>query len=323
MTVQHGKLVDLGAKLASKPIDLFVGSASFESRCLSVPYSLDVNHIGRAIVGVNLTYKDVVDENFGLLRKHFADRMVELPLAADDPILSADKIASVVGPELSPTPKRIVIDVTAFTRESLLMLLGFLRPRVNSKDELFFVYAHAKEYSVGDPPDKKWLSKGLRDVRSVLGFPGRIIPSRKTHLIVLVGFEDDRALDLIRECEPSVVSLGFGDPSEEGTGPHHLTNLARFKKLRSILGAVNEFSFRAYSPEGTRDGLRSQIDKFLGYNVIVAPMNTKISTIGAALLAFEDEAVQICYAPANIYNVSLYSSPDDDFYLFQLPGFPQ
>ena len=44
-------------------------------------------------------------------------------------------------------------------------------------------------------------------------------------------------------------------------------------------------------------------------------MNTKMSTVGSLLLALENETVQLCYAPANVYNVERYADPDDDYYL--------
>lgn len=174
-----------------------------------------------------------------------------------------------------------------------------------------------------DPPDKKWLSKGLKQVRTVLGYPGILSPSKRSHLIVLVGFEDERAVELIRECEPSMVSLGKGDASEEGTAPHQEANTYSFNRIKHLVGEVNCFEFKAYDAVATMTALREQAQLHADCNVTIAPMNTKISTLGAALLALEDERIQLCYAPPNIYNASKYSLPDDDYYMFELPGFPQ
>ena len=160
-------------------------------------------------------------------------------------------------------------------------------------------------------------------MRSVLGFPGELVPSRKSHLIVLVGFQDERALSLIRQCEPFRVSLGLADENEPATQPHQATNVARFSRLKSILDQVEEFQFKGYDAEATASILQEQIAGAPDLNTIIAPMNTKISTVGAASLALRDSTIQLCYAQPNSYNYQNYSVPDDDYYLFQLPAFPQ
>lgn len=46
-------------------------------------------------------------------------------------------------------------------------------------------------------------------------------------------------------------------------------------------------------------------------NLVVAPMNSKISTLGAALAARVNPDIQLCYAPAVTYNFENYSKPCD------------
>ena len=53
-------------------------------------------------------------------------------------------------------------------------------------------------------------------------------------------------------------------------------------------------------------------------NTVIAPMNNKISTVGAALAALKNPNIQISYAQADIYNVVGYSMPNDDYYLGEL-----
>src|SRR5437870_4126172 len=111
MDVQHGKLTELNNALTEGRIDVFVGSASFEERCLSIPGHLDVSRIEKAIVGINVTYREVVDDSFAAMGNRFEDRLVKLQLFADDPIASADSIAEVVGGALAGGPKRLLVDI--------------------------------------------------------------------------------------------------------------------------------------------------------------------------------------------------------------------
>ena len=320
MRTRHGQLVNLHRDLGGGPIDIFIGSASFERRSLSVPTNLEGGRVEKVVIGVNLTYLDAVKRHFEEMRIHFGSRVEKLELFAEDPVKSAGNISACVGASLTGPPKRMVVDITTFTRETLLMLLDCLVRRKRSGDDVLLVYAHAEEYSVGAAAENKWLSRGIRDVRSVLGFPGIMAPSRPTHLIVMVGFEDERTVDLVEICEPSFVSLGVADEEEGGAKPHQLTHVGRVQRLRKHLHGrlrgVETFTFRAYDAWATASALARQSQVFGGCNVVLVPMNTKISTVGALLFAHGDEAVQICYAPANTYNMERYSEPGADYYVF-------
>ncbi len=50
------------------------------------------------------------------------------------------------------------------------------------------------------------------------------------------------------------------------------------------------------------DALKHECERFKDYNIVIAPMNKKISTIGAALLPLENTDIQLCYVPARYYN---------------------
>lgn len=318
-SVAQGKLNELVDVLPGGKVDLLICCASFEERSLSIPKAVGVDRAGAAIIAVNETYMGAVREGLTKLETIFSSKSQRLIVSSTDPIKSADNIAQTIGPCLAGPPVRILLDITTFTRESLLILLAYFRRSLRACDKLYLAYAHAADYSIGDPVESKWLSKGVLDIRSVLAFPGMMVPSKKTHMIILVGFEDDRALEMIRNSEPSFISLGLGDERDEGTTPHQPTNEHRFKKLRSILGHVDEFRFQAYDPMATKTALEAQAALHPECNVLVAPMNTKISTVGAAIFAFENPDVQLCYATTLVYNVANYSSPGKDYYLFEIP----
>lgn len=308
--------------LGDRPIDLLIASASFESRSLSIPTGLDSRSVRRAVVGLNVTYLESVDEHFRQISEHFDGQVAKLELDADNPVISALNIAQVLGQHRQESPARVLVDITTFTRECLLMVLDYVDRRRQPKDEVLLGYTTAEEYSIGNLVEDKWLSKGVRDVRSVLGFPGRMLPSRATHLIVMVGFENERALELVDICEPTFVSLGVADVGEDSAQPHQETLLNKMKRLedglRGRVTGLETFTFKAYDAEATEGILRRQANAFGPCNVVVVPMNTKISTVGAMLLARREEAVQICYAPANVYNTERYSVPGSYCYLFRL-----
>lgn len=314
----HDLLKHLKANVCKEPIDLFLASLSFEKRCKSVVEALNGFMPNRSVVVFNEKLGSTVKQELAYFKEKLGEGCSFAFIDGDNPLLTADSILETVGKALPDHRARIVIDTTTYTRESLLVLLRFLHEVRDRISKVEFLYAHAKEYSIGDKKEEKWLSKGIREVRSVLGFPGDLLPSRNNHLIVLLGFEDERALNLVREFEPSVISLGVGDRRESGTEPHQDVNDDRCEKLKSVLPSVNLFTFTAYDAFKAKSTIRQQIDKFPGLNAVIAPMNTKISTLGAGLLGIEDTSIQICYAQPNIYNYDRYSLPDDDYYSFAI-----
>jgi hypothetical protein len=205
----------------------------------------------------------------------------------------------------------------------LLILLSLLRIRLKKEDSILFTYASAADYSIGQENQEKWLSKGIKQIRSVLGYPGDPMPSRKFHLLVLAGFEHERAAKLIDTYESAIVSVGFGDEEHSITHEHYENNVAFHKMLCDLYSKVETFTFSLTDPIQTKQAIQAQLQKKPGYNVVVAALNNKISTIGAALAAFDDPDIQLCYAQANHYNYDSYSQPGEEFYIFDIPDFIQ
>ena len=282
---------------------------------------MDVLAVERALIGCNVTYLGAVQGNLTRMRELFGGRMREMRFFADDPVQSALNILGALEGVFEGGAKRVVMDITCFTRETLLMLLWALRNVMRKVDTIEFLYVAAREYASRRRGADRWLSKGILEVRSVLGFPGRMRASQPTHMIVMVGFEFERAAEIVRVCEPSVVSLGFSHPGEIGAAQHQGTNEEVVERLRRVLGNVGSFRFRAYDAAGAREDLLCQMDRFGECNVVITPMHTKISTLGAALVGFEREKVQLCYAPAKIYNVEDYSVAGDYYYRLTVPEF--
>lgn len=177
------------------------------------------------------------------------------------------------------------------------------------------------EYSIGDKNENMWLSKGCVDIRSVLGYPGIVIPTKNTHLIVLVGFEQDRATQLINAFEPMTLSLGYGAPKSSIHEKHHRANVIFYNMVRrmtTIHGDVHSFEFSCENPFACQTTIIEQINRTPDLNVVIAPMNNKISAIGSALSVIKDERVQLCYLQPDRYNYKCYSMPDDRCYLFSI-----
>ena len=194
-------------------------------------------------------------------------------------------------------------------------MIKSIQPKVSS---ITCVYVNASEYCPGQTLSSKWLSKGCGDIRPVLGYPGMLLPSQKTHLIVIVGYEYNRAFDLISALEPNSITLVYGTPEEAITEKDHEAN--RFfndlvEQMTFEFSNVKSITIPCNNPPQTAKALQNLYDEHELDNIVVVSMNNKMSTVGVALSAFKNERVQVCYAPAVIYNETNYSIPGSDCFV--------
>jgi hypothetical protein len=323
------KLSQIAATLKYPP-SLFVCAASFEDRCRIVAEHLDPRYTHKVLIFENTDYAEHIETNAVAIKNHFRANVQRVPIRTDDPLKVADKFRDELVPSINETSGLCLVDVTTFTHEQLLILIRLLIDATPQAD-LKFIYNHASAYSTNTDPDSFWLSKGVAKIRSVLGFPGEMLPSRKNHLLVLTGYEYERAEKLISRLEPNLISLGLGRKDSQGK---NLTEHERNKILNDYLESFVEelsvsitsvcrFEFSTSDPVTARDDILRQCKKFAPYNVLVAPMNTKLSTIGAGLAAVWHPQIQLTYALPITYNLKGYSVPSDTCTLFDLSHYLQ
>jgi len=203
-----------------------------------------------------------------------------------------------------------IIDVSSFRREELLILLAALNSvgaQISSSCDLLYVRAADM--------DRVWLSRNVLAYRSVIGFAGDIWPSRKTKIVILLGFEIDRARAIIENYEPAEVVIGVSSRAESMNEEFNQQNrLFHEDLLRQFAGKCSKFEFSARDPLRTAEELRNALAIDTNTNIIVAPLNTKLSTLGAGLYALENRSAQICYTQIGEYNEANYSKPGTDVF---------
>ena len=309
-----------------KPLDVFICSASFEDRCLVVPRMVERSDaVGSVVVCHSIDHLSAVGGNLGTLNMMFGDSL-GCELNGDDPIANAEEFKRTLSRFFDGQEMRnIGVDITTFTRESLLILLRCLVQFMEPTDALVGFYNRAATYE-GVGKENQWLSRGVREIRSVLGYPGDFMPTQHTHLVILAGFEDDRAFRVATEVEPTVLSLGLPSPVR-GHGAEHSTKmtarrdrwLAQKDRWLSYLGSrIHEFYFHGYSITEGMETIRGIVNREKQMNTVLAAMNTKMSTVAAGVFALHNPEVQISYAQAEVYNYDQYSTAADDVYVFSL-----
>ena len=297
--------------------DLFICSASFEDRCLAVASSIDLRMIETALVCRYSGYAELSEDNNTKLLETMAEKSKGISFDKDAPLSIYDTLYDAIS---ECQPKSVIIDISTFTRETILIILMLFKQEAFKDIEVTLCYVPADRYSDCNGENNTndiWLSKGVNAIRTILGYAGSYTSLKKTLLIVLVGFEKERAEFLISSFEADKLYLGCVPPKESHNEELSRINKANFDRLVSLVGECNVFEFSCRYLQQTHDSLKEIIEANKeDYNIIISPMNNKLSTLAVANVAFEYPDVQVCYASTNQYNTEAYSSPADKVILF-------
>lgn len=301
--------------------DAFIASASFEERSLSITKQI-INKISfnHKFVSIVYTDKDIIGDRYNTFIDQYGFLSIEVN--SMDQIKTVDNIITKINQILETNINAsFLIDISTFRRQTLLILLRLLRNTLGKNNKVQFIYTPAKEYSIGLSESEKWLTKGILEVASVFGYSGIIRPSRPYHLILLMGYEVERASSLINEYEPSKITIGYASKGGSTTEEFYELNKKKFDELLSEFPNAESFEFSCVDIKECKDNVLLQAKKHVDYNVVISPMNNKISTISCGLAAFENDEIQLAIAIPAIYNSENYSTPSDSFYLLDIPQF--
>lgn len=299
-------------------IDLFICSVSFEERACKTSEVIDVNKVNNALVVYNEDEKDCFESNLMLLSEKWNKNSSSLGVSFKDPSNIADILGGFFESFFKVEKGTILLDCTTFTHEGLLIILRFLDNYKDKFSKLKIVYVCAEEYSFDESNEGlKWLTKGIRSIKTVLGYPGIFVPSKQNHLIVLFGFEVERTIKLIEEMDFDKITLCFGSASDSINTKHYNINKKRHEKLSEFYPNADKLEISLRNPQKTKEIILGHVNTD-NYNVVVAPMNNKLSTIGAALAAIKNPKIQLIYTKAKEYNIHAYSKSSNEIYLFDI-----
>ncbi|MDO8990809.1 MAG: hypothetical protein Q7U91_14385 [Sideroxyarcus sp.] len=293
---------------------VFVGCASFEDRCLSIPRSIDIGNIEKALIFRAKEFLFYSERNSNHLASIFKDKFVEVPFSISNPFTVADRISSFLcSGTLCLDSYNVIFDISTFTRESMLIILRYLLINRSALGRVVLLYN-----STANMPDH--LSLGPLALRSVLGYSGIMYPTRPLHLILILGFEIERAREIITRLEPQMLSIAYGKQSGSINSELHDRNSRFLDQMQCAYGStMTAFPISVVDPFETSTDLAEYSLKFNEFNTVISPLNTKLSAIGAGLYCIDNPEAQICYLQMGEYNFSEYSTPSDSFYGYDMP----
>jgi len=212
----------------------------------------------------------------------------------------------------------VVFDITCFPRDVLLIALYALK-KTNRFADTLCTYNLAQDYSIGTPDgQEKWLSKGVASVSPVIGYRGVVSPDKPMQLIALVGFDDQRLLQIAEILSPDSVVFAYGNTNlADRDWLIHQSHQA-VDELVSRFDDTRKESFVCEDGQSVFDLVDKAISERPDYNQIIVPMNNKISTLFAGAYCLRNRDVQICYGGGLIYNHSHYSLESETFFSWEL-----
>lgn len=298
--------------------DVFLASASFEERCISIYNSLkESKNFKYKLVSASMPHEEFIKTNLKIFLENGFDVIeVNNSEQTNSAINILRKIVSILD---SKPNASFLIDITTFTRQTLLILLRLLRNFLTKRNRITFIYTPAEDYSTNLSNKDKWLTKGILNVDSVFGYLGLIRPTRPYHLIILMGYEVERASSLINEYEPSKISIGYADKMNSISEELYEINKEKFNELLAEFPNAEPFEFSCTTILECKKQILERSKKYEEYNVVISPMNNKISTICCALSAFENREIQLSIAIPALYNFENYSVPSKQCFIFELP----
>lgn len=290
-----------------------ISCLSFEDRSLSVAEALASPDLRRWLIIVN---EDIETDITAIREKaealaSGAGVMIEyLRASKRNPLLLADAFVGLADQVAHDQRVRWVADITTMTHEMLLMLVAAADEIVGPWRDLQLVYNVADAYSGDDSPEQKWISRGIHQVRSIVGYPGEWSPGEQTKLVALPGFDSERMRRMVEEIEPDQLMVGIAIPG----GERHVWSVEKNRGIARQLLQTRKgttFDYPALDPLGAVDAVIDVLRDSTG-NILLAPLNSKISTAALGVLVRLKPEWQICYAPAFIYNLN-YATPSDCF----------
>lgn len=298
------KLGDFNIDLKGENDDIFIIAASFEERGIAVAtYLKDDYKCKNAIIYYNEDNCNYI-KNLTLIKEHLKQRSENEIVVKEGSHRNIQKknkimteIAEYCKEHMSNGITNIAVDITSFSRIDLIILLDYLVSYIENV-KIKLLYVSPEEHG-------EWLSKGYSEISNIAGFCGAFDVLKPTALILLSGFEKERPMNLIEAYEPQEVFLGFSNPPvQEAFGERNADSQAELSNYPN----VQQFNFSARDINECCGNIEKIIkEKIFDYNIVVAPLCTKLTAVACFLLAKKYPEIQLVYCYPQEYNYETYS----------------
>lgn len=267
-----------------EPDDVFICCGSPEERCKGTMRKISPNYKANIVFLLRYTNHESqkreqnVKEMKNRLEK--VGKIIEIVVDEEKPIpIINDIIQKIERDATEPGKHRITIDISTIIKWHLLILLKALDLK-NICEEIRFLYTEPEDYvtDLFQP-----LSFGIRKIFPIPTYSGNYDFSKDSLLILLLGYEGDRALALLEEMDPTECLLLIANPAyhKEWEGRAEEMNVG----IINIVGRSKIEYTDSRNPVMVSQQLHKILSnpKYSKYNHIISPLGTKPQTLGLYL----------------------------------------
>lgn len=199
--------------------------------------------------------------------------------------------------------KKILIDISTFIKPYFYCLLKLLI-QVCSLTEVYVTYTEPESY--GKPlQEHVTFTRGLDRVGEIPAFNGFIDIDKKNMLIIMLGFEGQRALEVLRSVQPdkTLAINGFPAYRPEFKDVSLISNTLVIREGECFPELQYSSASDPFETYRTLAKLHKDWSNY--YNFSIAPLGTKPMALGACLFALQCADTRLIYAYPQGYELKV------------------
>jgi hypothetical protein len=287
------------------PDDLFICCASFEERCLSSAGAMGVDFITRYAVIFMVEdpqFKQEIEHNMYRMQTELRNKTTEgvfvITCQRSNPIEGVSQLENILKQcrMNTDTGPFITVDISGFTKLYLLELLNYL---VEEKKMGMPRIIHTTQKYL---PTR--LTRGVEQITTIPNYYGNPSLEKETAMVLLLGFEPDRALSVWKQYNPARTIALITNPPRKGNPDYLKYARENNADLLSQL-SVSVRDVPPDNPQGVKEVLDSIYEELEeDYNMVIGPFGTKSQVVGVFLFCAHHRKVQIIYSFPSTYTKS-------------------
>ena len=201
--------------------------------------------------------------------------------------------------------KKIVLDMSVMVKPYIFILLKYLIS-IKKIDEIYIIYTEPKSYHKTKlkmfSTSNSYFTKGTINTGEIPSYSGIKDLNKRKALIILLGFEGERPLEVSNAIDPDITIPVNGFPAyrpEFKDGSIILND--------ELLKEPDVFNNLRYAPANdpfeTKNVLEEIFSKYSNeYNISIAPLGTKPMALGSCFFALQHSMCRVIYPYPLQYN---------------------
>lgn len=219
-----------------------------------------------------------------------------------------DKISSIVCEK-----DQITMDITTMSRNIVWSILYFIRVKVKTVN---IVYHQPESYK------NEWISREPEQPRLLFKHSGIYDLTKKTTLVLVTGFDEERTKYMLYKYEPKKVYLLIQEGEQFNNIERNNEDLHRLvcEDFGLNKDSIISKSINSYSADFGFDAIESIVEAEHYSNIILASFGPKPSAVAAYKCYIRHPEIALCYLPCKEYNIDYCQGIGESlFYILDFP----